>query len=58
VLIVPRVDMHQVSLLGERVLWPRTRELVRGRRTAYEALDRTPINLRLSPPVIPRDNIL
>ena len=58
VLIVPRVDMNQVSLLAERVLWPRTRELVRGRRTAFEALDRTPLNLILSQPVIPRENIL
>jgi pimeloyl-ACP methyl ester carboxylesterase len=58
VLIVPRVDMSQVSSLGERVLWPRTRELVRARRTAYEALDRTPLNLILSRPVIPRENIL
>jgi len=58
VLIVPRVNMHQVSLLAERVLWPRTRELVRGRRAAYEALDRTPLNLILSQPVISRENIL
>ena len=58
VLIAPRVDMNQISLLEERVLWPRTRELVRGRRTAYEALDRTPLNLILSQPVIPRENIL
>lgn len=58
VLIVPRVDMNQISLLAERVLWPRTRELFRGRRTAYEALDRTPLNLNLSHPVIPRENIL
>lgn len=58
VLIVPRVDMNQVSLLAERVLWPRTRELVLGLRTAYEALDRTPLNLILSQPLIPRENIL
>ena len=58
VLIVPRVDMHQVSLLAERLLWPRTRELLRGRRTAYEALDRTALSLVVSQPVIPRENIL
>jgi hypothetical protein len=45
-------------LLAERVLWPRTRELLQGRRAAYAALDRTPLNLILSQPVIPRENIL
>jgi len=58
VLIVPRVNMNQVSSLAERVLWPRTRELLRGRRAAYEALDRTRLNLIVSQPVIPRENIL
>jgi len=58
VLIVPRVNMHQVSALEERVLWPRIRELLRGRRAAYEALDRTPLNLISSQPIIPRENIL
>jgi pimeloyl-ACP methyl ester carboxylesterase len=58
VLIAPRVDMNQVSLLAERVLWPRIREMGRGQRATYEALDRTPLNLILSRPVIPRENIL
>ncbi len=58
VLIVSRVDMNQVSSLAERVLWPRTRELLRGRRAAHEALDRTSLNLILSQPLIPRENIL
>ena len=57
-LVIPRLGMNQVSLLEERVLWPRTRELLRGRRTAFEALDRTPLNLISSQPVIPRENIL
>jgi hypothetical protein len=58
VLIVPRVNMNQISLLAERVLWPRIRELVRWRRAADEALDRTALNLIRFQPVIPRENIL
>jgi pimeloyl-ACP methyl ester carboxylesterase len=58
ILVVPAVGMHHFILQTEQIFWRRVRELSRGRRTAYEALDRTPINLIASQPVIPRENIL
>jgi pimeloyl-ACP methyl ester carboxylesterase len=58
VLIVPRVDMNQISALAEHVLWPRIRELAQAGRPAYAALDRTPLNLISSQPLIRKENML
>jgi hypothetical protein len=52
------VCLRHFTLQAERIFWRRTRELGLGRRAAYEALDRSPVNLTLSQPVIPRENIL
>jgi hypothetical protein len=58
VLAVPGVCMNHLSLHGEKVVWPRVRQMMRERRAEHEALDRTPLNLISSQPVIPRENIL
>jgi hypothetical protein len=40
------------------VIWPRVREALQALRPAHEALDTTRLNLILSTPVIPKENIL
>jgi len=43
---------------AEQVIGRRRREVRFPRREAYDALDTTPLNLNLSQPIIPRENIL
>jgi len=43
---------------AEQVIGRRRREVRLPRREAYDALDTTPLNLNLSQPIIPRENIL
>jgi hypothetical protein len=58
ILAVPGVRPNYSATRGERIHWtPRGKALER-QRPAREALDKTPLNLTLSRPVIPRENIL
>src|SRR6266850_2061632 len=54
VLTVPRVGMR----CYQPVVWRRTREALLALRPAQEAMDTTRLNLILSKPVIPKENIL
>jgi dienelactone hydrolase len=54
VLIVPRVGMR----CSQPVIWRRARETRQALRPAQEAMDTTRLNLTLSAPVIPKENIL
>ncbi len=58
VLTVPGVCMKLILLQAEHSCSRRTREAILGQQSAYDAMDRTPINLTLSQPVISRENIL
>ncbi len=54
VLTVPGVRMTE----SRPVIWPWVREALQALRPAHEALDTTRLNLILSTPVIPKENIL
>jgi dienelactone hydrolase len=54
VLTLPRVRLR----CSQPVVWPRIREALQALRPAQEALDTTRLNLILSRPVIPKENIL
>jgi hypothetical protein len=54
VLTVPAVRLKRSS----PVIWRRVREALQALRPAHEALDTTRLNLILSTPVIPKENIL
>jgi hypothetical protein len=54
VLTVPRVRMK----CSQPVVWRRVREALQALRPAQEAMDTTRLNLILSTPVIPKENIL
>jgi hypothetical protein len=54
VLTVPAVRMRH----SQPVVWRRAREVLQTRRPACEAMDTTRLNLILSTPVIPNENIL
>ena len=56
VLTVPGVAFRQVS--SPPVVWRRVRETLQALRPAYEAMDTTRLNLILSTPVIPKENVL
>ena len=58
VLAVPGVRRDYLATRGERVLWPPMRKALEKQKTARETLDQTPMNLTLSQPVIPKENIL
>jgi pimeloyl-ACP methyl ester carboxylesterase len=58
VLAVPGVRRDYRATRGERVLWPPMRKALEKQQAAREALDKTPMNLTLSQPVIPKENIL
>jgi dienelactone hydrolase len=58
VMVVPAVRTRYRVALGERILWPPVRKALGKYKAAREALDQTPINLTLSQPVIPKENIL
>jgi len=54
VLTVPGVCMR----CSQPVVWPRVREALQALRPAQEAMDTTRLNLTLSTPVIPKENLL
>ena len=54
VLTVPGVRMR----CSQPVVWRRVREALQALRPAHEAMDTTRLNLTLSTPVIPKENIL
>ena len=58
VLAVPGVRRDYRATRGERVLWTPMRKALKKQKAAREALDKTPMNLTLSQPVIPKENIL
>ena len=58
VLAVPGVRRDYRVARGERILWTPVRKALERYKAAREALDKTPMNLTLSQPVIPRENIL
>jgi pimeloyl-ACP methyl ester carboxylesterase len=58
ILVAPRVRSNYGVMRGERVLWTPVRKALERRKAALEAWDTTPTNLRLSQPVIPKENIL
>jgi pimeloyl-ACP methyl ester carboxylesterase len=58
VLAVPGVRRDYRATRGERVLWTPMRKALEKQQAAREALDKTPMNLTLSQPVIPKENIL
>ncbi len=58
VLAVPGVRTDCKAVGGENVIWKPVRKALEARKPAREALDRTPMNLTLSRPVIPKENIL
>ena len=58
VLTVPGVRTNYKFTSGENVIWKRVREALKTQKTAYETLEKTPLNLTLSQPLIPKENIL
>lgn len=54
VMMVSRVGMR----CSHPIIWPWARKALQSLRPAQEALDTTPLNLTLSTPVIPKENIL
>jgi dienelactone hydrolase len=58
VLAVPGVRRDYRATRGKRVLWTPMRKALEKQKAAREALDKTPMNLTLSQPVIPKENIL
>src|ERR1017187_1563199 len=58
VLAVPGVRRDYRATRGECVLWTPMRKALEKQKAARQALDKTPMNLTLSQPVIPKENIL
>jgi pimeloyl-ACP methyl ester carboxylesterase len=58
VLAPPGVRQDYRATRGERVLWTPVRKALEKQKAAREALDQTPMNLMLSQPVVPKENIL
>jgi pimeloyl-ACP methyl ester carboxylesterase len=58
ILVAPRVRSNYGVMRGEHVLWTAVRKALARRKPALEAWDKTPTNLTLSEPVIPKENIL
>ena len=58
ILALPGVRRDYRATRGECVLWTPMREALEKQKAAREALDKTPMNLTLSQPVIPKENIL
>ena len=58
VLAVPGVRRDYRATRGERVLWAPMRRALEKQKAAREGLDKTPMNLTLSQPVVPKENIL
>lgn len=58
ILVAPRVRSNYAVMRGEGVLWTPVRKALERRKAALEAWDKTPTNLTLSEPVVPKENIL
>ena len=58
ILTVPGVRANCRAARGELMLWTPVRKALERQTAALEALDQTPLNLTLSQPVVPRENIL
>jgi pimeloyl-ACP methyl ester carboxylesterase len=58
VLTAPGVRTNYKFSRAERVIWRRVREALRAQTPARQALTTTPLNLTLSRPAIPKENIL
>jgi len=58
VLAVPGVRRDYRATRGEGVLWTPMRKALEKQKAAREALDQTPMNLTLSQPVIPKEDVL
>ena len=58
VLTIPGVGTNLNLVKGEAVVWPRVRQFLEKQRSAYQALNRTPLNLTSLRPVIAQDRIL
>ena len=58
VMAVPAVRTNYRVARGERILWTPMRKALERQKAAREALDKTPMNLTLSQPAIPKENIL
>ncbi len=58
VMAVPGVRMSYRATRGECILWTPVRKALERQKTAREALDKTPMNLTMSRPAIPKENIL
>lgn len=58
VLAVPGVRRNYRATRGELILWTPMREALYKQKAAREALDKTPMNLTLSKPAIPKESIL
>jgi pimeloyl-ACP methyl ester carboxylesterase len=58
ILALPGVRRDYRATRGECVLWTPMRKALEKQKAAREALDKTPMNLTLSQPVIPKENIL
>lgn len=57
ILALPGVRRH-FDAARERILWTPMRKALERQKAAAEVLDKTPLNLTLSHPVIPKENIL
>lgn len=58
IMAVPGVRRNYRATRGEGILWTPVRKALERQSTAREAVDTTPMNLTLSQPVIPKENIL
>jgi pimeloyl-ACP methyl ester carboxylesterase len=58
VLIAPGVRRNYRATRGERIIWTSMRRALDKQKPAREALDQTLMNLTLSQPVVPKENIL
>jgi len=58
ILAVPGVRRDYRATRGELMLWTPVRKALEQQQAAREALDQTPMNLRLGQPLIPKENIL
>ena len=58
ILALPGVRRDYRATRGECVLWTPMRKTLEKQKAAREALDKTPMNLTLSQPVIPKENIM
>ena len=58
ILALPGVRRDYRATRGECVLWTPMRKALEKQKAAREALDKTPMNLTLRQPVIPKENIL